>query len=273
MNDMNPRESTREASAQHDSRDEYRAQKKYTHPFASSFSSSPIETNALSDEFHHSPECIHPRAYLPSSADTIETIDRIRERRTRDDEAGFATREDAPGDGGGRELRGRGHGWRESSTSADDDDEVLGLGLGRDDDRPLDRPTARPALARGWQPVVPLVGVRTSRIRVRAVGAVETIHVHPSLLGHTIHIRVHIYAMNTKKETHIRHHHRATERSKFRIVLASSSHVDARARDDERAMTRRGPSVDDELGELRVSEAMAMARKIQRETMRSHGIV
>ena len=85
-------------------------------------------------------------AYLPSSADTIETIDRMsgndaaRETRRR-----RATRGDAPGDGGGRELRGRGHGWRESSTSAD---EVLGLGLGlgRDDDRPTARPTD--ALAR-----------------------------------------------------------------------------------------------------------------------------
>lgn len=60
-----------------------------------------------------------------------------------------------------------------------------------------------------------------------------------------------------------------------RNFASSSAHVDARARDDERAMTmtRRGPSVDDELGELRVRDATATARNRQRETMRSHGIV
>ena len=81
--------------------------------------------------------------------------------------------------------------------------------------------------------------------------------------------------MNTKRETHIRHHHRApppscaTERSKCRIIRRRARDGD----DDERAMTRRGPSVDDELGELRVREANVMKRKIRRATMRSHGIV
>ena len=64
-------------------------------------------------------------AYLPSSADTIETrsIDRRGHDAARETRRRRATRGDAPGDGGGRELRGRGHGWRETSTSADDDDD------------------------------------------------------------------------------------------------------------------------------------------------------
>ena len=64
--------STRDARAARDARDEHRAHIKFTHPFASSQSSFAIATNARSDEFHHSPARIHPRAYLPSSADTIE---------------------------------------------------------------------------------------------------------------------------------------------------------------------------------------------------------
>ena len=93
----------------------------------------------------------HPRAYLPSSADTIETIDRrsgndaARETRRR-----RATRGDAPGDGGGRELRGRGHGWRETSTSADADDDDDDEDEADEDDRPTDRATDRRAVARGW---------------------------------------------------------------------------------------------------------------------------
>ena len=61
----------------------------------------------------------------------------------------------------------------------------------------------------------------------------------------------------------------ATERSK-----CGTTRRRARARDDdERGMTRRGPSVDDELGELRVRGANAVTRRMRRETMRSHGIV
>ena len=115
-------------------------------------------------------------AYLPSSADTIETRsiecrghDAARETRRR-----RATRGDAPGDGGGRELRGRGHGWRETSTSADaDDDDDDDEEDDDEDDRPLDRPLDRPTGRRagmGGPPVVPLMGVRTSRLRVRVGG-------------------------------------------------------------------------------------------------------
>jgi hypothetical protein len=52
----------------------------------------------------------------------------------------------------------------------------------------------------GGPPVVPLMGVRTSRLRVRGGGAVETIRVHPSLLGHSVRTRVRIHGMNTHKE-------------------------------------------------------------------------
>ena len=178
------RESTRDASAEHDSRDEYRAHTKYTHPFASSFSSSPIAKDALSDGFHHSHECIihariFPRARIRSRrSNGFGTDERTRARR-----GGVRDARDVPGDGGGRELRGRGHGWRESSTSADDDDDE-----DDDDDRPLDR-RARPSRPRdraGMSVSGSLVGVRLCRVRVREVCAVETIHVHPSLLGHTI---------------------------------------------------------------------------------------
>ena len=147
------RESTRDASAEHDSRDEYRAHTKYTHPFASSFSSSPIAKDALSDGFHHSHECIiHARIFPRARIRSRRSIGFGTDERTRARRGSVRDARDVPGDGGGRELRGRGHGWRESSTSADD--EVLVLVLGRDD-RPTDRPTdARGALARGWQPLV-----------------------------------------------------------------------------------------------------------------------
>ena len=116
-------------------------------------------------------------AYLPSSADTIETrsIDRRGHDAARETRRRRATRGDAPGDGGGRELRGRGHGWRETSTSADDDDddddddEDEEEADEDEDDRPLDRPTGRRA-GMGGPPVVPLMGVRTSRLRVRVGG-------------------------------------------------------------------------------------------------------
>lgn len=96
---------------------------------------------------------------------------------------------------------------------------------------------------------------------------------HPSLLGHIVHTRVYVYSMNTKRKDIYPSPPRA--RPNGRNFASSSAHVDARARDDERAMTmtRRGPSVDDELGELRVRDATATARNRQRETMRSHGIV
>ena len=122
----------------------------------------------------------HPSSRVSSlerGYDRARSIGIRERRRALSDACAVATREDAPGDGGGRELRGRGHGWRESSTSADDDDDGPRA-------RPLDRPLDRP-LARGvWPSVGPLMGVRTSGIRVRAVGAVETIHV-PSVSPRT----------------------------------------------------------------------------------------
>ena len=63
-----------------------------------------------------------------------------------------------------------------------------------------------------------------------------------------------------KERRHIHHHGRARPNGRNFIILASSRHVDASTHDDERAMTRRGPSVDDELGELRVRGANAIAR-------------
>ena len=130
-------------------------------------------------------------AYLPSSADTIETrsIDRRGHDAARETRRRRATRGDAPGDGGGRELRGRGHGWRETSTSADDDDDDDG-----EDDEDEDEEEAGAA-----------GGSTDGRTNVSTTsacggGAVETIHVHPSLLGHAIRIRVHIHGMNIYKE-------------------------------------------------------------------------
>jgi len=70
-------------------------------------------------------------------------------------------------------------------------------------DRPLDRPTrARDlALARGWQPFVRCTNVSTTS----ACGGARSRRSmsHPSLLGYTVHTRVHIHAINTKRETHI----------------------------------------------------------------------
>jgi len=217
-------------------------------------------------------------AYLPSSADTIETRsiecrghDAARETRRR-----RATRGDAPGDGGGRELRGRGHGWRETSTSADaDDDDDDDEEDDDEDDRPLDRPLDRPTGRRagmGGPPVVPLMGVRTSRLRVRGGGCGRDDpcpSVSPRTRGTYSSPHTRYEHTQRERETYIRHHRVA--RPNGRNV---APHVDARARDDdERGMTRRGPSVDDELGELRVREANAVTRRIRRETMRSHGIV
>ena len=150
MNECTRIQSTRDASAARGSRDEYRTHKKYTHPFASSFSSSPIAKDALSDGFHHS------HAFASSRVSSLERgYDRddrsdVGTETTARDEAAFATRGDAPGDGGGRELRGRGHGWRETSTSADADDDDDDEDEADEDDRPTDRATDRRAVARGW---------------------------------------------------------------------------------------------------------------------------
>jgi hypothetical protein len=45
-----------------------------------------------------------------------------------------------------------------------------------------------------------LLGVRLSRVRVREVCAFETIHVHPSLLGHTIRTPLHIHSSKEKRD-------------------------------------------------------------------------
>ena len=86
-------------------------------------------------------------------------------------------------------MRGRGHGWRETSTSADDDDD--------DDDEDDEDEDEEEAGAAG--------GSTDGRTNVSTTsacggGAVETIRVHPSLLGHAIRIRVHIHGMNIYKE-------------------------------------------------------------------------
>tara|TARA_B100000674_G_scaffold483333_1_gene486945 strand:- start:233 stop:511 length:279 start_codon:yes stop_codon:yes gene_type:complete len=81
---MNARQSTRDASAARDSRDEHRTHKKYTHACFSSFSSSPIAKDALSVGFHRS----HPHrvSSLERGYDRDE-IDRMsgKRRRARDE--------------------------------------------------------------------------------------------------------------------------------------------------------------------------------------------
>ena len=179
-------------------------------------------------------------AYLPSSADTIETIDRMsgndaaRETRRR-----RATRGDAPGDGGGRELRGRGHGWRETSTSADaDDDDDDEEEEDDEDDRPLDRPLDRPTGRRagmGGPPVVPLMGVRTSRLRVRVGGCGRDDPCPPvSPRTHDTYSSPHTRYEHTQRERDIYPPppRGATERSKFGTTRRRARARRRRTRDD-----------------------------------------
>ena len=180
-------------------------------------------------------------AYLPSSADTIETRsiecrgnDAARETRRR-----RATREDAPGDGGGRELRGRGHGWRETSTSADDDDDDDDEEEDDDeDDRPLDRPLDRPTGRRagmGGPPVVPLMGVRTSRLRVRGGGCGRDDPcppVSPRTLDTYSSPHTRYEHIQRERDIYIRHHRGATERSKCGTTRRRARARRRRTRDD-----------------------------------------
>jgi len=88
-----PRDSTRDASAGDDSRDDDRAHKKYTHPLASSSPSSPIEKDVDEDGFHHPRECVHARIFPRAR---IRSTRSIRFGRRAEDEVELATRETYP---------------------------------------------------------------------------------------------------------------------------------------------------------------------------------